>query len=351
MSVAISIVIPVHNPGQAIIEALDSCLNQTFKDFEMLLVNNHSSPETLELIRPYFRQYPEKLRMVDEPRRGVCSARNRGILEAKGPYVALLDQDDIMYPQRLESQLLAAEKNPNAALIHGLFDRVTPDNLRILKKGISGTPEFWRILLFNADSHLAQTPTVPPSVMFFKKDAAIRANLFDEFFNPQWLEDTEFCLKMSEIGPFILVNESLVRWRFHSEAYVMAREKRDLYIKLRNMDRFYRILHNKYESPKTSQAFRKMRGQWLREASKSLLPYRRDKHISYALLNRSLSENPFDWKTWKLWIRTFYPMSLWPSVFHFDEWVDDILPENLNSAFANNIFQAMPPQFNTHTLL
>jgi len=217
MSVAISIVIPTYNPGTKIIDTLDSCFHQTFTDFEILLINNHPSRSTLAIVNPYLTNHPNKIRIVDESKPGVCSARNRGIREAKGQYVALLDHDDIMYPNRLEAQFEVAEKHPEASLIHCRFDRVSPDNAHILKQNNISTPEFWRPLLFRHNAVMAQAPTVPPSVMFFKKETAMQANLFDEGFNPQWVEDTEFCLRMSELGPFMFVNESLVRWRFHPE--------------------------------------------------------------------------------------------------------------------------------------
>lgn len=342
MSAAITIVIPTYNPGPKILETLDSCFSQTFKNFEILLINNHPSRSTLKIVEPYLKLHPKTLRIIDEPRPGVCSARNRGISEAKGNYIALLDHDDIMYPNRLETQFEVAEKHPEASLIHGRFDRVSPDNAHILKKGNLSTPEFWRPLLFGSNSIMAQTPTVPPSVMFFKQETALRANLFDEGFNPQWVEDTDFCLKMSELGPFIHVNESLVRWRFHPETYVVAREKNDLFIKLRNQDRLYRILFHKYGTKNTQAAFRKMRGQWLREAAFPLFPYRKNRTIGQSLISRSLRENPLDLKTWKVWARTFYPMSLWPNIFHFHEWIDDDLPHHLDEVFIDNIFHSTP---------
>ena len=343
MSVPITIVIPTHNPGSKLLETLDSCLNQTFSNFEIVLINNCPANSDLEIIRPHFRKHPNIIRIIDEPQQGVGSARNRGIREAKGSYIALLDHDDIMYPNRLRSQFALAEEHPEAALIHGLFDRVSPDNRQILKKGAISTPEFWRPLLFDPSTSLAQTPTVPPSVMFFKKETALQAQLFDESFNPQWSEDTEFCLKMSEQGPFFRVNESLVRWRFHPETYVTAREKNDLYIKLRNQDILYRILFRKYGSTQTSLAFKKMRGRWLREASFPLRPYRQKRHIAQSLLHRSLQENPLDMKTWKVWLRTLYPMNWWPRIFKFTEWVDDDLPNSLDENFVKSIFTKHQP--------
>ena len=344
MSVAVSVVIPVYKTSPIVIsDALESCLNQTIDEHEIILVNNNASQEALVAIDPYVRRHPKRVRLVHEHRQGTCSARNRGILEARGRYVALLDHDDIMYPRRLQAQLSSAEKHPEASLIHALFDRVTPDNRHILVKGASGTPEFWRKLLFDPASPLANAPTVPPSVMFFKRETAIKAHLFNEQFNPQWVEDTEFCLKMSEQGPFVLVDESLVRWRVQPHADVRERNKSDIYVKLRNLDRMYRILQRKYGSKQNrnaERALRRMRAQWLREASFLVSPFRSGKHIAKYLVLRSLIENPLDAKTWKVWMRAWYPSVLWPWAFHFDEWIDEALPENLNWDFLHGIFRA-----------
>ncbi len=349
MSVVVSVVIPVCLADPTTVsDTLESCLNQTFKDYEILLVDNNAPKNTLMAMEPYVQLHREKVRLVKEPRQGACSARNRGILEAKGQYVALLDDDDMMYSHRLEAQLSAAERHPEAALIHSLFDRASRDNRQILTKGAAGSPEFWRKLLFEPDSRLATVPTVLPSVMFFKRDTAIGAGLFDEEFNPYVAEDCEFCLRMGEQGPFVLVNDALVRHRTDCDADGVARSKRDPFIRIRSLDRLYRALRRRFGSQKTAtteRAFQKMRAQWLREASLVLFPYKFGRHRAKYLLRRCLKEDPFDLKTWKVWLRTWYPSPLWPAALHFDEWIHEPLPENLDPQFLESIFSSDPACF------
>ena len=341
MSVVVSIVIPVYKNNAEISDTIESCLNQTFKEYEILLVNNNASAETLAAVHPFVAKHPGKIRVVSESRQGACSARNRGIIESKGEYIALLDDDDMMYPRRLEAQVSAAEKHPEAALIHALHDRVSPDNRQIINKDASGPPEFWRKQLFEPGSPLANVPDVLTSVMFFRRETAIRAGLFDERFNPECCEDSDFSMKMSLQGPFIGVNESLVRYRTHSEENRLAGLKKKIYINLRNQDIFYSILWARYGSLQTSRvrrAFRIMRGRWLRESASHLFPYKSGRQFSKYLLHRSLKENPLDWKTWKVWLRTCYPLPLWPFAFNFDEWINDPLPGNLNSEFLEGLY-------------
>ncbi len=351
MSVVVSIVIPLSKTS-TIRETIESCLNQTMKEYEILLVDNNAPAETLASVHPFMVQHPGKIRVVSETRQGACSARNRGIIESHGEYVALLDDDDMMYPHRLEIRVATAEKHPEAAMIHAIFDRVSPDNRHVVNKAAGDTPEFWRKLLFEPSSPLADVPTVLPSIMFFRKETAIRAGLFDEQFNPECFEESEFCLRMSEQGPFICADETLGRYRTHSEMHRVARHKRLIYIIFRNLDRFYRILFNKYgfsPNSRVKKAFRIMRGQWLREVSFLLFPYQSGSQFAKYFVHRSLKKNPFDYRTWKTWLRAHYPMSLWPSAFHFDEWIEEALPETINFDFLQSIFQPVLVSFDTET--
>ncbi len=346
MSVVVSVVIPVCSGSPRVVaDTIESCLNQSFKDYEILLIQNNAQKDTVLVVESFAMKHGKKIRLVNEPKQGACSARNRGILEAKGEYIALLDDDDMMYPHRLEAQLTVAEKHPEAALIHSLRDLATSDNSWILRRGISDSPEFWRSLLFKPDSPLANVPTVLPSVMFFRKDTAIKAGLFDEYFNPQVAEESEFCLRMSELGKFVLVEDSLVRFRSNRDVDGVVRNKRGTYLRIRNTDRLYRVLRHRYGSKingNTERAFKIMRAQWLRETSLILFPYRYGRFQAKYVLGRALKEGPFNLKTWKVLVRTCYPLALWPSALHFNEWIDAPLPEELSTQFLDNIFSCYP---------
>ncbi|MGC8501109.1 MAG: glycosyltransferase family A protein, partial [Leptospirillia bacterium] len=132
---AISVVIPCFRAGELLSEAIESVLAQTETDWELILVDNNASEETRAVIRRYVERYPEKVRSVLEPEQGLSSARNRGILEAFGKYIALLDDDDMMYPKRLALQKEVLEKDSDAALCYGKIDRVTYDNTAVVETG------------------------------------------------------------------------------------------------------------------------------------------------------------------------------------------------------------------------
>ncbi|MGL4873805.1 MAG: bifunctional glycosyltransferase/CDP-glycerol:glycerophosphate glycerophosphotransferase [Clostridium sp.] len=106
----ISIIIPVYNVQAYIKETLDSLLNQTLKDFEVILIDDGSTDESKKIIEEYIRGL-ENFRLVEQKNGGPSKARNRGILEAKGEYIAFMDSDDIIPVDSLEMRYnLATEK-------------------------------------------------------------------------------------------------------------------------------------------------------------------------------------------------------------------------------------------------
>lgn len=99
----ISIIVPVYNAEKFIAETIDTVLSQTYKDFELLLVNDCSTDKSVDIIKACT---DERVRLIEQPTNmGAYAARNRGLCEAKGRYIAFLDADDIWEPYKLEHEL------------------------------------------------------------------------------------------------------------------------------------------------------------------------------------------------------------------------------------------------------
>ncbi|MEJ8741351.1 glycosyltransferase family 2 protein [Phocaeicola sp. HCN-6420] len=97
----ISIVIPLYNKEQSITSTLQTVLKQTFQDFEIIIVDDGSTDHSVEEVN---KVVDPRIRLIQQPNAGVSSARNRGIEEAKGEYIAFLDADDEWKPEYLETQ-------------------------------------------------------------------------------------------------------------------------------------------------------------------------------------------------------------------------------------------------------
>src|ERR1700761_7286076 len=94
----ITVLMPAYNAGKYIAEAIASVLGQTFGDFELLIVNDGSTDDTLDIINSFD---DKRIRVISQPNQGVAAALNTGLKHAKAEYIARFDADDICLPQRL----------------------------------------------------------------------------------------------------------------------------------------------------------------------------------------------------------------------------------------------------------
>ena len=106
----ISVVIPMYNSKKYIQQAIDSVLEQTFKDAEIIVVDNYSTDGSYELCKKTYANDKNVSILRNQENRGVAFSRNRGISEARGKYVAFLDSDDVFLPYALELLYNTAEQ-------------------------------------------------------------------------------------------------------------------------------------------------------------------------------------------------------------------------------------------------
>lgn len=99
----ISVIIPVYNAEETIIETLNSVFAQTYKDVEVIVVNDGSTDNTLNVLE----NYPKSIKVLSTENKGVSHARSLGFEHAKGDYIQYLDADDLLMPEKIEIQLMA----------------------------------------------------------------------------------------------------------------------------------------------------------------------------------------------------------------------------------------------------
>ncbi len=109
----VSVIITTYNHEAFIAEAVQSVLDQTYSDYELIVVDDGSTDGTLEEIS----RFAEKVSLVRQPNQGVAASRNTGIRRAQGELVAFLDGDDLWEPEKLECQVAAAGDHPASGLI------------------------------------------------------------------------------------------------------------------------------------------------------------------------------------------------------------------------------------------
>ncbi|MGP1585269.1 MAG: glycosyltransferase family 2 protein [Schwartzia sp. (in: firmicutes)] len=101
----VSIIIPAYNRADCLSFSLESALQQTYEDIEVILVDDGSIDDTASRVRDFQKRYGQKVKYIYQKNQGVSAARNRGLQEASGEYVTFLDSDDRLYPTKIEEQV------------------------------------------------------------------------------------------------------------------------------------------------------------------------------------------------------------------------------------------------------
>ena len=186
-----SVIIPLYNKRNAIVATLQSVLAQTYQNFEIVVVDDGSTDNSAQVVEELISAYPQPLpkgkgvRLVRKANGGVCSARNRGIQEAKYDYIALLDGDDLWDEHYLEEQAKLIQDFPEAKMWGVNYAFVKNGNIR---KCYQGLGENYRGYVNNyfGTSH---NDLFCSSSVVIKKDAFDVAGYFDE--NIAYSEDLD----------------------------------------------------------------------------------------------------------------------------------------------------------------
>ena len=115
----ISIITSTYNSEKTVKDTLDSILNQTYKDIELLIVDGKSKDNTLEIVRRYEKMFQGKLRYISEPDKGIYDAMNKGIRMATGDVVGILNSDDLYMDNKVLEDIANAFNQNNVDAIYG----------------------------------------------------------------------------------------------------------------------------------------------------------------------------------------------------------------------------------------
>ena len=296
----ISIVIPLYNKEKQVRNTLQTVFNQTFQEFEIVIVNDGSADNSVEIVKQF---NDPRIRLIEQENRGVSAARNKGIEEAKYEYIALLDADDEWKPTYLEAQVDLIKDFPDCNVFACRYqfkyvDRIEPLILNRIpfseKKGI--LTNYFEVA---AHSH----PPLCSSTVVARKQALLSVGGF-----PEGVIEGEDLLTWAKLAVRYLIAYHLECEAFfvknHTENYSgeIFRIKKEKY----NLGKQFENLLK--ENPKT-KSLRQYVSHWykMRASMFLLLGYKKEsakesvKSLKYSLLN------------WKVWIYLF--LLLFPKAF------------------------------------
>lgn len=202
----VTVLIPVRNRPHLILGALDSVFAQTFRDFEVIVVDDGSTDDTPDVVAHYHKP----VRLIRCEPGGVSAARNAGIAQATGDYIAFLDSDDWFEPTKLEKQVAFLAAHPKAGLVYtrySVFDEYS-GNRWVFPGGLTAQGDAFRNLLMG----FMETPLTTPTVM-------VRRSIFDSVapFDTamHMAEDIDLWCRIASHCEFGFIDEPLSVIRYH----------------------------------------------------------------------------------------------------------------------------------------
>lgn len=200
----VSVVIPTYNRENTIIRAVNSVLNQTFEDFELLIIDDGSTDQTKDMITEI---EDTRVKYIKLPlNRGASFARNSGIRAAKGEYIAFQDSDDEWLPNKLELQVKAMEAESNeVGLIYTKFYYDREDGRFEWPPEIA--PEYMKS--GNVFPYMLKYNPVGGPTMMIRKECFQRVGLFNTELRS--MEDYELALRIAKVYKLLLINKNLVK--------------------------------------------------------------------------------------------------------------------------------------------
>lgn len=201
----VSVIIPFYNGEQFISSALDSVFSQTFKDYEVIIVDDGSSLDSVSCLS----SRKQSIRYIRQNNSGVASARNNGIQHSNGEYIAFLDQDDIWLPEKLSLQVNYLESNHEVALVHSAISFIDVDGALLPEP-----PWAWvKDTGSNALQELIQGNRIATSSVLARRMSIIDAGLLRQSLAPA--DDWDLWLRIAVKYPIGYVSQNTTFYRLH----------------------------------------------------------------------------------------------------------------------------------------
>ena len=200
----VTVLMPVFNGEKYLGDAIDSILNQTFRDFEFLIIDDGSIDSSVEIIRTY---HDSRIRLVKNTANiGMAASLNSGLALSKGEYVARMDQDDISLPQRLACQVAFLDSRPEVGVV-GSSMEVFGDKNEVIRFPTDPDRIKCELFFVNVIAH--------PTVMMRKTMFVSHGLQYDPFFEKS--EDYELWNRSIRYFPLTNIEETLLRYRRHDK--------------------------------------------------------------------------------------------------------------------------------------
>ena len=194
--IKVSVIVPVYNVENYLVKCLDSLVNQTLKEIEIIVVNDGSPDNSQKIIDKFVKKYPKKIKSFIKENEGQGSARNLGLKYAKGEYISFVDSDDCIDKEMLEKMYNLAKKDNSDIVICGNKNITMDYNIKSIEP----------VTLFDEANLSILYGKMAVWNKIYKKELIVRNNL--QFRNKVWYEDIDFSIiLLLNAGKISFLNE------------------------------------------------------------------------------------------------------------------------------------------------
>lgn len=211
----VSVIIPAFNSEKYIEQTIDSALNQTYKNFELIIVDDGSTDRTLEIVKQ-LSEKDNRIKYYSIPPAGRPSVpRNFGIQKANGEFIAFLDSDDLWHKEKLDYQVKYLLQNQDKLFVYSMC--VTFGEVSFFSPFYEVLPLLFKVSR-NYDDLINKGNSIQPSTVLIMKEQLLAVNGFDE--DPELkVEDYDLWIRLSSLGSFGFIPRVLTLYRIHSSQF------------------------------------------------------------------------------------------------------------------------------------
>jgi glycosyltransferase involved in cell wall biosynthesis len=204
---AVTVLMPVYNGECYVAKAVKSILDQTFRDFEFLIINDGSTDSSMDIIREF---NDPRIRVIETENQGVATALHLGMEKAKGDYIARMDADDESLPDRLKIEKHCLDQHPGIAVVHGSVEYIDAEGSPVFMEkdnGYSNIDTKWVLNWRNVLIH---------STVMLRAEI-LKENALNYRVEMNRAEDFDLWNRIAQIGDFMYLPDVLIRYRVHGE--------------------------------------------------------------------------------------------------------------------------------------
>lgn len=244
----VSICIPTFNGGKFIRETLESIKAQTYKNIEVIVTDDCSKDDTLDICREYdfVKIFP------NEERQGLVANWNVAVSRSSGEYIKLIGQDDVLAPRSIEKQVKALEANPNATISIGDTNVINQDSKVIMSRSLSKKDFCMDGRRFALKSLWYRNIYCEPANALYRRSAAEKVGQYstDFIYVPDW----DYVIEISLLGDLCYIADTIMSFRISNNSETSYLYRKKSYEMLKDTEKMF----DKYKSRLHLSFFREM---------------------------------------------------------------------------------------------